>query len=230
MSQRPHTIEEFNKLSINDRNVIFGTPENNDFELQMSKKRASMGALKYPEIYDNKILCDLGCGYGDGLFFVVNNFNCQNGIGIDANTEALKIANERSKNEKIEYINESIMDTKLPNQSIDIINCVETIEHVDIEGRDKLLKECIRILKDDGYLFITTPELRGNKNEFPKGSHFTEYQFWELVDIVSKYGFKYIYGWKPDQIDGVSNAFLFQLTQEKDENEKNKNSNSSTNN
>ena len=46
-------------------------------------------------------------------------------------------------------------DTKLPDKSFDVIICRELIEHV--LNADKLLNEINRLLRDDGYLFIATP-------------------------------------------------------------------------
>jgi len=50
---------------------------------------------------------------------------------------------------------------KLPleDNSIDYIFCEEAIEHIDLNNRYSLLKECLRVLKKGGVLRVATPDL-----------------------------------------------------------------------
>ena len=84
-------------------------------------------------------------------------------------------------------------DTKLDNDSVDLVVNVECIEHNDFEERDLMLKEINRILKKDGYLIITTPNKRTHL-QFFSGSHFMEYEYDELQTIVNKFGFEFVWG------------------------------------
>ena len=41
------------------------------------------------------------------------------------------------------------------NNSVDIVVCTETLEHVP--DMQRAINECYRILKESGYIFISTP-------------------------------------------------------------------------
>ncbi len=77
-------------------------------------------------------------------------------------------------------------DTKLPDKSYDVIICRELIEHV-IDA-DKLLSEIHRLLKDSGYLFITTPNAFGLP---PDGeAHARGYTPRGFAQALERHGFK----------------------------------------
>ena len=203
------TIEQLDAMSIEEQWKYFGTPENNEFEIRMSKERATYCAKDYPELYENKIIHDMGCGYGVAAKFLAENFKCTV-VGIEAHDVALKICNEQNKHPKITYAKGLVSKTNLPSESADIVHVVEVIEHLTMDERDLAIKEWRRLLKPEGLLYITTPELRGRKEEFPKGSHVTEYEFDELKEILSKEGFKLCWFKRKYQTDEISMALMFE--------------------
>ncbi|MDP2692247.1 MAG: methyltransferase domain-containing protein [bacterium] len=205
------TLEEIDAMTTESKRRHFGTPDNNGYEINMSKERAVYFAKDHPDMYKGKLIVDAGCGYGDAAKFLAENFDCDI-IGIEAHDVALDMCNKRNIHPRVTYKKALISDTKLPKESVDIVNAVEVIEHVDFEERDLTLKEWNRILKTEGFLYITTPERRGKKEEFPKGSHFMEYDFEEMVDIVQKAGFILVWHKRNSNTDGVSMALLFQKT------------------
>jgi 2-polyprenyl-3-methyl-5-hydroxy-6-metoxy-1,4-benzoquinol methylase len=77
-------------------------------------------------------------------------------------------------------------DTKLPSKSYDVIICRELIEHV-IDA-DKLMAEIVRLLKDDGFLFIATPNAFGLPPDME--AHVRGYTPRSFEQTLERYGFK----------------------------------------
>jgi 2-polyprenyl-3-methyl-5-hydroxy-6-metoxy-1,4-benzoquinol methylase len=76
--------------------------------------------------------------------------------------------------------------TGLPDKSYDVIITRELIEHVP--DADKLLSEIHRLLKDDGYLFIATPNAFGLP---PDGeAHVRGYTPKGFIDALIRHGFE----------------------------------------
>ncbi|MCL5434972.1 MAG: class I SAM-dependent methyltransferase [Patescibacteria group bacterium] len=100
----------------------------------------------------DKVL-DAGCGSGEFGAAVKNSFNARV-YGIDINEEAVKKSN---KNGLIAQIAD--IEQKLPyrNESFNSVLCVQMIEH--LINPDFFLTESKRVLKKNGLLIITTPNL-----------------------------------------------------------------------
>jgi len=100
---------------------------------------------------------DVGCASG---YFVHNaKFAGLDAVGIDLDADSIKFGQKLGLDLKHGRLNE--MGFK--NASFDAINLGDVIEHV--KNPRVLLKECLRILKNDGILIISTP----NTNSlFPK--------------------------------------------------------------
>lgn len=111
---------------------------------------------RYPIILEmvgtNKKVLDIGCGKGllSSLIQKQNN----NVIGIDISDKALK-ETER-KGIKVKKVN---LEDGLPfsNDGFDCVVCSEVIEH--LFDPLKLLKEIRRVLKNDGLVIITIPNI-----------------------------------------------------------------------
>lgn len=97
---------------------------------------------KFPK---NKKILDLGCGEG----VLVEKFK-KNGydiIGMDLNYESEIV------------IRGDITDTKLKSDSFELILCLDVIEHLNFERQEKALQEIHRLLKHEGVLLATIPNL-----------------------------------------------------------------------
>jgi ubiquinone/menaquinone biosynthesis C-methylase UbiE len=112
--------------------------------------------LKNPE----KIL-DIGCG---DLFFtwmLSNNF--EKTYGIDFSNNAIQEGIKKvSKNETKGNLYLNIGDcSSLPfkKDSFDLITCVETIEHLDLNKSQQTIKEVYRILKKGGTFMGSVPSI-----------------------------------------------------------------------
>ncbi|MBN1376950.1 class I SAM-dependent methyltransferase [Candidatus Woesearchaeota archaeon] len=104
---------------------------------------------------------DVGCKYGAFSFELAKNF--KEVIGIDVNKEALKETKAKAENIKnLKIKEESILKTSFKSNSFDLITMEGVLEWVGITNPDlkaiecqkKALKECKRILKKDGIVYV----------------------------------------------------------------------------
>lgn len=98
-----------------------------------------------------KIL-DIGCAYG----FLLREFDKKGFFtyGIDISSFALKKA-EKFSNAKLFKIDISKEKTPFKNNFFDIITSIFSLEHV--ENYSQMLRECFRVLKKHGLLYILIP-------------------------------------------------------------------------
>jgi len=103
-------------------------------------------------------IADVGCGGGILTERLARIGACV--TGIDAATELIDIAKEHVKldptiSERVNYIQTSIEEFSPENEKLyDAVIASEVIEHV--ENPEIFLKECVRILKPSGSIFVTT--------------------------------------------------------------------------
>lgn len=120
----------------------------------------------FPKI-KNKVILDLGCGYGDFSGFFSKYCKEVYAIDIDPfNIRNTYLAGNRKKN--IFY---SVADaTNLPfkNSTFDFVWCNQVIEH--IKNDTKVFKEVHRVLKENGLAYFTTPYAPLRKQFAPHNS------------------------------------------------------------
>ena len=77
-------------------------------------------------------------------------------IGVDISIRQINYAKKNYSTKKIKFYS---YKNKLPikSKSIDSVTLIELIEHVDNEDLDLIFKECKRVLKDNGCLYLSTP-------------------------------------------------------------------------
>lgn len=176
-----------------DRKTRFKSQGDTIYENSIIPKRYGAIFEYNKDFYDNKKIVDLGCGFGGGTSYISDKSKNSTIIGIDINDDDLLIALRSYTRPNINYMKAYAWDTTLPSESTDLVVNVECIEHNDFEERDLMLKEINRILVSNGLLMITTPNKRKHI-QFPSGSHFMEYEYDELQEIVSRFGFEFIWG------------------------------------
>ncbi|MCF7906541.1 class I SAM-dependent methyltransferase [Patescibacteria group bacterium] len=103
-----------------------------------------------------KIL-DAGCGNGR-LIEYLNTLGIEyDYLGIDNSKHQIEVARENYKNKpniKFEFGN--ILDIKNKKEEFDLIFCIAVFHHMPSqETREKVVNEFYRVLKMDGYLFMT---------------------------------------------------------------------------
>jgi len=137
---------------------------------------------------------DVGCGLGEFAFKLKKlglNVSCVDGSLNYINR--LKKLGFKAK--------QADFNKNLPfnDKKFDFISCLEVIEH--IENAENLIKEIKRVLKDNGYLLISTPNYAfvGVRLKIlfgfsipDEGYHFRFFTHKSLIKLLKKEGFKII--------------------------------------
>ncbi|GEM_PF-6195255 len=136
-------------------------------------------------------ILDFGCG--DGFFL---NFAKQHGYNNLYATDINNCAIENAKSVGAKTFCGNLKDWKLPDKSIDFIIMDNVIEH--LENTKEALRECNRVLKDKGVIFISTPNIDSfiikmlgvNHRHFGGAEHLTYFTIPTLRAMCDEAGFK----------------------------------------
>lgn len=138
---------------------------------------------KFAGIYcKDKIIADLGCGTGYGSKLIANK-GAKKIYSFDIDPKVIDYAKKYYQSEKINYRALSADNTRLPNNSVDVVLCFEVIEH--LEKPDKLLKEIFRILKPGGTCVLSTPNKKASFLDNPY--HIKEFTLPELRKSLNRF-------------------------------------------
>lgn len=116
--------------------------------------------LKKLTITSTTKVLDIGCGRGDITLFISQK--ADQAIGIDYSKDAIELANSIKKNfpKTIQKKNEfKVMNAKkleFPDNTFDLIICIDVLEHLYQPEVEEVMKEIKRVLKKDGILFLHT--------------------------------------------------------------------------
>ena len=98
---------------------------------------------------------DIGCGGGQFLQFMKDHMKVRNPIGVDISRAAVR--ETRSRGLDAHLVDVSTSNLPFENDCLDLVFCSEVIEHVF--DPDFLLGEIWRVLKNEGRVLVTTPNL-----------------------------------------------------------------------
>lgn len=133
-------------------------------------------------IYKIKKVLDLGCGSGrHTILLSKEGFNL---TGIDFSKEAIKLARLWAKKENVKskfVIGNIHKKLNFKNDSFDGITAIDSLQYESTKDLEFTLKECKRVLKRGGLLFITLPTKICN----PLVTHLI-FKEEEIKDILSK--------------------------------------------
>ncbi|OEZ33576.1 bifunctional 3-demethylubiquinone 3-O-methyltransferase/2-octaprenyl-6-hydroxy phenol methylase [Francisella endosymbiont of Amblyomma maculatum] len=151
---------------------------------------------------NNKKIIDIGCGGGILSESLTKNSN--HIYGLDASSQAISIAKEHAKQNKlkINYINSTVEDFVIQgNLNFDIVTCMEMLEHVP--DPESIIASIAKLIKKDGLFFAST--LNRNLKSYllsivaaehilkmvPQGTHhYNKFiKPYELIKTAEKYGF-----------------------------------------
>lgn len=168
------------------------------------------------DLVKGKVTVDAATGEGYGAALLADY--ADHVYGIDISVEAITHAKEKYIKDNLEFREASIDSLPLPNNSVDVVISFETIEHVDEDLQRSFMQEVKRVLKEDGFLVISTPDkhvysdLPDYKNEF----HVKEFYKQEFIDFLSTYFEKVVLSYQRFQVnsvirsDGSKNLRVFQ--------------------
>jgi ubiquinone/menaquinone biosynthesis C-methylase UbiE len=130
-----------------------------------------------------KIL-DAGCGTGFNLIHLSKFGKTQ---GIDYSIDAVEFC--RKRNQIITH--DSIQKMPFPNQSFDLLTCIDVLYHRWVTDDVAVLKEFNRVLAKDGLLFIRVAAFNSLLSEHDKAMHVRErYTKTKLKERLEMAGFK----------------------------------------
>lgn len=131
---------------------------------------------------ESQIAVDLGCGAGSFNYLA---YRCRI-IGIDV---TLDVSALRHSGDRIQYVRSTSNYIPLAGESADAVICNHTLEH--FENYEQTLTEIGRILKPDGFLWISAPNGFGlddalYRGLFAGGGHVNRFRFESLVNAVQE--------------------------------------------
>ena len=101
-----------------------------------------------------KHVVDCACGNGVGThFFIQRGPSLIHGFDIDEG--AIQYASRKYDENNVFFEKISALPLPLPNGSIDVFICLETLEH--IQDDNEFVREISRVLKPEGLLILSTP-------------------------------------------------------------------------
>jgi ubiquinone/menaquinone biosynthesis C-methylase UbiE len=106
------------------------------------------------EYAKDKDVLDIASGEGFGSAILANT--ARTVIGVDISAEAVKHASVCYQIGNVEFRQGSCTEIPLDNNSIDLVVCFETIEHVD--EHKATMAEIKRVLRSGGILIISSPD------------------------------------------------------------------------
>lgn len=120
------------------------------------------------------VFLDCGCGDGKVAEYLVKKLSSSGALGVDICAEKVNLARRRGVS--AEVINLDTKELPFPDNSVDMVFCNHVIEH--LFDPDHLLSQLHRVLKKNGILVMTTPNLAAWYNRilllFGFQPHFTE--------------------------------------------------------
>lgn len=101
---------------------------------------------------------DVGCGSG-----VVSSFlgrSARRVLGIDGNPDAIDYAESNFASDRVAFMRGLVDETLTLDAPVDKIYCLEVIEHIYMEQGAEMLRNFKKLLREDGCVFLTTPNYR----------------------------------------------------------------------
>lgn len=158
-----------------ERLIAEGNHQTLTYGEHLARYRAVLGSVK------DRVVLDIasGSGYGTNLLASM----AKTVTGIDYSEEAIEYSKKLYKAKNLEYIQGNAEDIPLPDNSVEVVISLETIEH--IKNPEKFIKEVKRVLVPGGQFIVSTP----NDDEYIEGNefHLHEFQLEELKTLIKKY-------------------------------------------
>lgn len=154
-------------------------------EVSFLFNRHRMAYLFASRFSQKKIVLDAGCGTGYGSHILANTE--ARVYGIDYSFQAIKYSTANYSHENSNFIVMDVNYLGFRDCTFDLIVSFQVIEHM--RHLDLYLNELIRVLKDEGTILISTPNVqekqkrKGTENKF----HFNELTYEEAKGLMQTY-------------------------------------------
>lgn len=149
------------------------------------RKRFHLARYQFACNYTHgKVVADIACGTGYGTELMAQKGAAKQCLGVDIAKEAIDYAEKYHNPSNTEFYCASADHTPFNDESLDVVASFETIEHLPDDV--SLLSEFHRILKSNGQLIISTP------NMWPLSMmdhHTKEYDYQEFKRVLEDAGF-----------------------------------------
>ncbi len=135
------------------------------------------------QFVEGKAVLDIACGNGYGSSCLISK-HALNVVGGDNSEAAISFAQHHYQTDGLCFLSCDAQQMQFADNSFDVVVSMETIEH--LERYEDFLKECRRVLKDDGLFICSTPNrkaLFGIKNPW----HFREFSLDEFYELIGRY-------------------------------------------
>ncbi len=159
-----------------------------------------------------------GNGYGSSILSEIGEI-----WGIDGSEESIIFAQENFSNDKINF-EYKLYPCAMPKNKFDFVVSMESIEHVD--KYDQFLGNLVDMVKDYGYIFLSTPNQDVMPHELPYHKfHFKHFTLADMSSLAEKHQLqciaregqnvynlnrRYAYkGFTSNQLSGQFNLYLF---------------------
>ena len=130
----------------------------------------------------NKDVIDVPCGMGWGTSLIRGTRSLR---GYDLSPDAIDEAKSLYGKKAIFEVGD-MAKLDLPDASVDVVSCLEGIEHVPVEVGQKFLAEAHRVLRPGGRLLISSPYCRTAAHS-GNPYHIHEYQPEEIQLLIGSY-------------------------------------------
>lgn len=196
ISDKPLEFFRYNSIVFTSEKVtgINGAIERIDLQTTEYSEVVMEHLHRYQSVLDlveGKTVLDAACGSGYGTKLLAEK--AKKVVGIDIDAEVItRLRKEEMKNTSFQCMSVEEMDFE--NNSFDVVVSFETIEHIDEAAQNAFLAEIRRVLKPDGYLIISTPNvdvLKAVFRDYYNPFHVKEHTREEFFALLKPY-FKYI--------------------------------------
>lgn len=124
-------------------------------------KRRFYDSIKLSSIKPKSKILDIDCRTANGTLFFHRNNKIKEAVCVSPSRTFLDVAKDRLKKYKIK--SKTLLLKKIPlpikSNSFDAVLCFETIEHISDKDHLPFLRELNRLLKKDGELILTMPNI-----------------------------------------------------------------------
>ena len=145
------------------------------------------------------VVLDIGCSQSQMYHMWHNQGNFMKWpvlryIGIDGNYKTMAFGRkiyDKKGSDRWDHIWWNAIDQIVFDEKVDIIICMETLEHMSESEAQWLFRNMRRNIKDDGILIISSPNPVGDEiSVYDSKEHRKEYKFKEAKKLIRRNGFE----------------------------------------